>query len=88
MNFQNQVLSITCVKLLNSLFQTEKALFIVTESLYKLGPKIQDLGGLKELSSLSAFKKTIEKWKPQTCLCKISVLFDVFSDNLDLCFST
>ena len=38
---------------------------------------------LKELSSLSAFKKTIKKWKPQNCLCKISVLFDTFSDVLD-----
>ena len=38
--FQNKVFSITCVTLLSSLFQTLKALFIVTESLSYLGLKI------------------------------------------------
>ena len=76
--------------LLSSLFQTGKALFNVTECLSYLGPKTRDLvpKQLKELSSLSAFKKTIEKRKPQNCFCKISVLSDAFSDILDLCFST
>ena len=62
-----------------------KITFIVTQSLSYLGPKIWDLvpKELKELSSLSAFKKAIKKWKPQNCLCKISVLYDTFSDILD-----
>ena len=38
---------------------------------------------LNELSSLSAFKKAIKKWKPQNCFCKTSVLFDTFSDIFD-----
>ena len=58
-----------------------------------LGPKIWDLvpKELKELSSLSAFKKAIKKWKPQIALVdyvkntfKILVSFDTFSDILDL----
>ena len=83
--FQNKVLSITCVTLLSSLFQTWKIIFIITESLSYLGPKIWDLvrTELKELSSIGAFKKAIKKWKPQNCLCKITVLFYFFSDILD-----
>ena len=52
-----------------------KSTFHGTESLSYLGSKIWDLvpKELKELSSLSAFKKAIKKWKPQNCpsrLCK------------------
>ena len=69
----------------SSLFQTWKLLFIVTEILSYLGPKIWDLVPLelKKLSSLGAFKKAIKKWKPQSCPWKILVLSDIFSDILD-----
>ena len=69
----------------SSLFQTWKLLFIVTEILSYLGPKIWDLvpKELKKFSSLGAFKKKIQKWKPQSCPWKILVLFDIFSDILD-----
>ena len=80
-----KVRSITFVTIVSSPFQTWKALFIVTESLSYLAPKIWDLvpKELKDLSSLGAFKKIIKKWKPQDCLCKISILFDDFFDILD-----
>ena len=85
--FQNDQcnFSVTSVTLQSSLFQTWKLLFIVTEILFYLGPKIWDLvpKELKKLSSLGAFKKAIEKWKPQSCSWKISVLFDIFADILD-----
>ena len=50
-----------------------------------VAPKIWNLvlKELKDLSSLGAFKKAIKKWKLQTCLCKISILFDTFFDILD-----
>ena len=52
-----------------------KSTFHGTESLSYVGSKIWDLVSkeLKELSSLSAFKKAIKKWKPQNYpkrLCK------------------
>ena len=50
-----------------------KSIFHGTESLSYLGPKIWDLvpKEIKELSSLSAFKKAIKKWKPQNCPCRL-----------------
>ena len=79
--FLNEAFGKTCVTLLSSLFQTWKALFIVTESLSYLRTKIWDLAPkeLKELSSLGVIKK----WKPQNFLFKISVSFDIFSGILD-----
>ena len=49
-----------------------------------LASKIWDLvlKDRKDLSSLGAFKKAIKKWKPQNCICKILVSFDIFSDIL------
>ena len=80
-----KMFNISCVTLLSYLFQIWEELFIVTKSLSYLATKIWDLvpRELRELSSLGAFKKAIKKWKPQNCLCKISVLFDLFSDILD-----
>ena len=50
-----------------------KSTFHGTEMLSYLGPKIQDLvpKELKEVSSLSAFKTAIKKWKPQNCPCRL-----------------
>ena len=50
-----------------------KSTFHGKESFSYLGPKIWDLvpKELKELSSLSAFKKAIKKWKPQNCPCRL-----------------
>ena len=50
-----------------------KSTFQGTESLSYLGPKIWDLvpKELKELSSLSAFKKAIKNWKPKNCPCRL-----------------
>ena len=50
-----------------------KSTFHGTESLSYLGPNIWDLvpKELKELSSLSAFKNAIKKWKPQNCPCRL-----------------
>ena len=69
-----------------------KSTFHGTDSLPYLGPTIWDLvpKELKELSSLSAFKKAIKKWKPQNCSCRLCkkyiqnlISFDAFSDILD-----
>ena len=60
-----------------------KSIFHGTESLAYLGPKIWDLvpKELKELSSLSAFKKTIKKCVTNTFRTLVS--FDTFSDIVD-----
>ena len=69
-----------------------KSTFHGTESLSYLGPTLWDLvpKELKELSSLSAFKKAIKKWKPQNCSCRLCkkyiqnlISFDAISDILD-----
>ena len=66
-----KVFSMTCVTVLSSLFQTWQALFIVTEILFYLAPKIWTLipKELKDLSSLGALKNAIKKWKPRNFLC-------------------
>ena len=44
-----------------------------TESLSHLGPKIWGLvhSDMKNLSSLTAFKKAIKQWKPHACPCRL-----------------
>ena len=44
-----------------------------TESLSHLGPKIWELvpSEMKNLSSLTAFKKAIKQWKPHPCPCRL-----------------
>ena len=44
-----------------------------TESLYHLGPKIWELvaSDMKNLSTLTAFKKAIKQWKPHACPCRL-----------------
>ena len=44
-----------------------------TESLSHLGPKIWELvpSDMKNLSSLTAFKKAIKQWKPHACPCRL-----------------
>ena len=44
-----------------------------TESLSYLGPKIWELvpSDMKNLSSLTAFKKAIKQWKPHACPCRL-----------------
>ena len=40
------------------------------DSLFHLGPKIWELD-MKNLSTLTAFKKAIKQWKPHACLCRL-----------------
>ena len=44
-----------------------------TESVSFLGPKIWDLvpNELKDIGNLAAFKKTIKKWSPEKCPCRL-----------------
>ena len=44
-----------------------------TESLSHLGPKIWELvpSDMKNLSSLTGFKKAIKQWKPHVCPCRL-----------------
>ena len=43
------------------------------ESIACLGPKIWDMAPseLKEMSSISSFKKAIMVWYPRNCLCRL-----------------
>ena len=70
--FQNEVFSLSVYKRTISVqfsVPNIKSTFYGTESFSYQRPKIQNLvpKELKELSSLSPFKKEIEKWKRQNC---------------------
>ena len=49
-----------------------RTVFHVTESLSHLGPKIWELvpSDMKNLSTITAFKKSIKQWKPHDCPCR------------------
>jgi len=50
-----------------------RTVFHGTESISYLGPKIWDIvpSELKEAQSLNSFKKSIKKWTPDTCPCRL-----------------
>ena len=50
-----------------------RTVFHVTESLSHLGPKFWELvpSDMKNLSTITAFKKSIKQWKPHDCPCRL-----------------
>ena len=50
-----------------------KSVYHRTESLSYLGPKVWDMlpNIYKNIDGLHKLKKTIEKWKPENCPCRI-----------------